>query len=191
MGYVGVWSAALLTAVSVAALSPRIADAPGVPFMPQGAVTQTGGKLQGAPPTPAAQPDAGATITTGSLEVIAAKPASDGFRLAQAQPNESKPVENGGTSATRATQIEPMVDPVRRVQPPTPVIKVKSDATADSSAEKASSKAKISKEAKTSDRKIKVVADKPNCDSGFKLDATGKRCLKVASNEPVRKRKSR
>ena len=77
-----------------------------------------------------------------------------------------------------------MVAPVKRVVPLTPVIKTEAG---DKKA--ATSKDKLGKDTKRAER-AKVVGDTPNCDTGFKVDPSGKSCVKIASSEqPAKKRK--
>lgn len=76
-------------------------------------------------------------------------------------------------AAPHAAQIEPMVAPVKRVAPVQQEIKVKPAAPAAGTAKAA---------------KAKVVSDKPNCDSGFVLDSTGKQCVKAAKARSAKQR---
>jgi hypothetical protein len=100
--------------------------------------------------------------------------------------------DENATAPRRAAQIEPIVEPVKRVQPPAPVIKVKATESTDGDkSAKKGKEAKAGKDAKKVERKNKVVGDKPNCDAGFKLDAEGKSCVKIAANEPQAKKKRR
>lgn len=97
-------------------------------------------------------------------------------------------------NAPRAAQIEPMVAPVKRVQPKAPDIKVrietgsidKDGSAASAGADKVKSNGKADAKGV---RKVKLVSDKPNCESGFKLDAKGKSCVRVASSTGGKKKR--
>lgn len=82
-------------------------------------------------------------------------------------------------SAPRPQQIEPIVGPVKRVAPKTPVLET---STKPAAGGKFSGK---------SDKKTAVVVpSRPNCDSGFKVDDSGKSCVRAsvsASKSKVQK----
>lgn len=78
-------------------------------------------------------------------------------------------------SAPRPAQIEPMVAPVKREAPKAPVIKTETSEAAKSSSGKDARSPK-------GKAKVKVVGEKPNCDAGFKVDASGKSCVKIAES---------
>ncbi len=84
----------------------------------------------------------------------------------------------------RAKQIEPMVEPVKRVAPKTPELggAGKTDEKADpkKSAAKSTDKA----------RKVKLVGAKPNCDAGYEPDKAGKNCIKAAAAKTRKKNRT-
>jgi len=74
-------------------------------------------------------------------------------------------------SAPRPQQIEPIVGPVKRVAPKTPVLETSAKPAAGG---KVSGK---------SDKKTAVVVpSRPNCDSGFKVDESGKSCVRAPAS---------
>lgn len=74
-------------------------------------------------------------------------------------------------SAPRPQQIEPVVAPVKRVAPKTPVL----NGPAAKAAEKGKSGPAANKKAAV------IVPSRPNCDAGFKVDDSGKNCVWSAS----------
>lgn len=89
-------------------------------------------------------------------------------------------------SAPRPAQIEPIVvPPVKREMPKTPELKAEpasKETKARSAAPAKSAKGKAAE---------KVVGDKPNCDAGYKVDASGKSCVRIAESENRAKKKGR
>lgn len=95
------------------------------------------------------------------------------------------------SKAPRAAQIEPvMVEPVKRVAPKPASIKVKVETgSIDAAPEKSGRTAKSGKGDKKGSGAVKIVSDKPNCDRGYKLDAKGRSCIKVAASVLAKKKR--
>lgn len=93
-------------------------------------------------------------------------------------------------AAPRPAQIEPIVAPVKREVPKTPAIRSEPASVESSGSSKSQKSAKPSGTASKSKPKLKVVGDRPNCDAGFKVDSSGKACVRIAQSEgPARKKK--
>mgnify|MGYP000031641616 CR=1 FL=1 len=75
----------------------------------------------------------------------------------------------------RAKQIEPMVEPVKRVAPKTPAL-----GGTEKTEEKPDPKKSAAKSADKT-RKVKLVGAKPNCDAGYEPDKAGRNCVKAAA----------
>lgn len=100
----------------------------------------------------------------------------------------------------RAKQIEPMVEPVKRAVPKQPETggpssrNVKGDAANGASKTRGDGSAKTSSKAGTARKgntvkSVKLIGDRPNCDTGFKVDASGKTCVRIAASQPPRKKR--
>ena len=91
--------------------------------------------------------------------------------------------DEGSTPAQpqRAKQIEPMVEPVKRVAPKTPEL-----GGLGKTDEKTDPKKSAAKSADKT-RKVKLVGAKPNCDAGYEPDKAGKNCIKAAATKTRKK----
>lgn len=94
--------------------------------------------------------------------------------------------DKGSTLAQpqRAKQIEPMVEPVKRVAPKTPEL-----GEAGKTNEKTDPKKSAAKSADKT-RKVKLVGAKPNCDAGYEPDKAGKNCIKAAATKTRKKNRT-
>lgn len=84
-------------------------------------------------------------------------------------------------SVPRPQQIEPVVAPVKRVAPKAPVLNEPSA----KAAEKGKSTAAANKKSAV------IVPSRPNCDAGFKVDDSGKNCVRSASESSKGKPESK
>ena len=90
-----------------------------------------------------------------------------------AEPGGARSESSTPAQPQQAKQIEPMVEPVKRVAPKTPDLgpppKENGKFGPKGSAAKSADKT----------RKVKLVGIKPNCDAGYEPDKAGRRCVKA------------
>lgn len=98
-----------------------------------------------------------------------------------AEPAGARPESSPPAQPQQAKQIEPMVEPVKRVAPKTPDLgpppKENGKFGPKGSAAKSADKT----------RKVKLVGAKPNCDAGYEPDKAGKNCVKAAAAKTRKK----
>ncbi len=105
-------------------------------------------------------------------------------REASAGPGGVHPESSPPAQPQRAKQIEPMVEPVKRVAPKTPELggPGKTDEKTDPKKSAAKSADKT--------RKVKLVGAKPNCDAGYEPDKAGRSCIKAAAVKTRKKNRT-
>lgn len=87
-------------------------------------------------------------------------------------------------------QSEPMVAPVKRVRPETPTLEGvqttdTKGATAASGTESSGPKKSKSSKRNNTKRKVTLIGEQLNCDTGYQPDAAGKSCVKAAAAKPA------
>lgn len=92
-----------------------------------------------------------------------------------AEPAGARPESSSPAQPQQAKQIEPMVEPVKRVAPKTPAL-----GGTEKTEEKPDPKKSAAKSADKT-RKVKLVGAKPNCDAGYEPDKAGRNCVKAAA----------
>jgi len=102
-------------------------------------------------------------------------------REASAGPEGVARKDSAPAQPQRAKQIEPMVEPVKRVAPKTPEL-----GGAEKTEEKTDPKKSAAKSADKT-RKVKLVGAKPNCDAGYEPDKAGRSCIKAATAKTRKK----
>ena len=117
----------------------------------------------------------------GGLAALAAAMLLTAPCQVSAEPGGARSESSTPAQPQQAKQIEPMVEPVKRVAPKTPDLgpppKENGKFGPKGSAAKSADKT----------RKVKLVGAKPNCDAGYEPDKAGKNCVKAAAAKTRKK----
>ncbi len=109
----------------------------------------------------------------GGLAALAAAMLLTAPCQVSAEPGGARSESSTPAQPQQAKQIEPMVEPVKRVTPKTPDLG--QSGKGDGKSEPKGSAAKSADKT----RKVKLVGIKPNCDAGYEPDKAGRRCVKA------------